>query len=224
MDITSVYVPLLSPEKNERISYENRNMCETLEKKAKSTKILITEEVSEKDSKKKHTYTQYQLRLKPGMSYVGIRNVHNFIDQMMVSTRISCNSILQEGKTENDLKRLFTEMLYSDTVCFNKLKDVYNESIGNMDFIEEPVRMFLELFDIKEERKYTISDLEHGIDKIVSDSDKNVEDKVAICESLKSSVRSARYNAIILGNINKKRVHYEKEKEKSRKVVTKAKK
>lgn len=171
-----------------------------LEQKAKSIKLLITKDPES------HTYTQYKLKLKKEISCEDINKVYRLIDQMLNSRVVGCQ-LLQEEKTAVDLKNAFSEMLFSNTLCFNKLVDIYNTS--NNIVIEEPIRVFLGLFDVNEKKEYTQEQLENRIDRI---SCKNMEKAYA---AMRDCVASAPYNTTLIRNIQNRRIRYAKERKKS---------
>ncbi len=183
--------PLLILGDSARLPEKEMEKQKKLQKKAKKSKMFF---VVDSDNGE---YIQYKAELKRGVSFQDIRRVHNVIDQMILSTRMSGVQVLQERKAANDLKNIFNEMLYSKVICFDKLTEVYNSNIKNEMLIEEPVKVFLELFDIKRKKGYTQQTFEEKIKKASWMKEKS-------WATLKSSVKSAPYNTILLRNIKEK--------------------
>lgn len=211
MDIVSMSpIPLFVYGDRSLMPKEVSEKQRKLEQKVKGTKLLITQDPE------KQIYTQYKMKLKKGLSYEDINRVHRLIDQML-SSQVAGKQLLKEDKTAADLKRAFDEMLYSNTFCFDKLRDIYITSIKNDIVIEEPVRVFLGLFDVKGKREFTKKQFEDRIDRISGMHKKKA------CMALRNCIVSAPYNTLLIRNIQRRRIRYEKERRKSEAAVVKQK-
>lgn len=202
MDIVSIGndIPLLIDGYSTRLSKEKQEKRRKLEQKAKQEKVLIVLKSENKDESQSEekSYIQYTLGLKNEVSPANIRYVHRLIDQMDAWSKMSGVNVLRKGKTIGDLKNAFNEMLYSNTICFDKLRELYNTNCINGEVVEEPVKAFLKLFDIKEEKQCKIEVFE---EKMQKSSRKNKKSWVR----LRASIKSAPYNTILLNNIEERR-------------------
>ena len=147
MDIVSIGndIPLLIDGYSTRFSKEIQEKRRELEQKAKQEKVLIVLKSENKDESQSEekSYIQYTLGLKNEVSPANIRYVHRLIDQMDAWSKMSGVNVLRKGKTISDLKNAFNEMLYSNTICFDKLRGLYNPNCINGEVVEEPVKVDL---------------------------------------------------------------------------------
>lgn len=203
MDMVSINntIPLLIGGDGARLSEKEKEKQKKLEQKAKQTKVLMALDSESKDT----IYIQYKMRLKNEVSPTDIRYVHRLIDQMEACSKMTGVNVLREGKTICDLKNAFNEMLYSNTICFDKLREFYDT--GRIDGIvmEKPVKVFLSLFDIEEEKRGGASVIE---EKIQQSSRKKKESWIR----LRACIKSAPYNTILISNIQNRRQKYKEER------------
>lgn len=193
MDIASLSpVPMLIDEDRAILSKKILEEQKELEQKARRQKLLVTHD------SENQTYTKYTMRLKNELSYEDINRTYWMLDQTLSSLVSGGQILLKEGKTAADLKETYNRVLYSNIFCLDEIADIYNPNIENKTLIEEPIRAFLELFDVKEVREYTQQQFE---DKI---NDLSVKNKIKAYEALKKCVASATYNSMLINDIQKR--------------------